>query len=391
MHRSVRNMIPSASCTLLLRNDRSTLVCNLFSRGSTARQSSGPELLTGGGYLEISTFRVLVVDDYEPWRGFALRTLQELPELQVVAEVSDGLEAVQKAQALKPDLILLDIGLPTINGIEAARRVLEDAPGTTILFVSQESASDIVQEALRTGARGYVLKSRAATELLPAVRAVLQGRQFVSASSTGSAFGELGQATSRRSPDTVADLPVSNLDTPNRHEVGFYSDDGLLLDDVTEFIGTTLEAGNAAIVIGTESHRNSLLSRLQDQGLDMVGAIEQRRYIALDVADAISTVIVDHTLDPVHFMEAFGAVIATAIKAATSEPPRVAVFGEGTHLLWTRGNIDAAIQDEDLCNELTKIYKVDFLCGFLVNNIQGAMDPDVFQQICARHSAVYSR
>jgi DNA-binding NarL/FixJ family response regulator len=129
------------------------------------------------------------VDDYEPWLNFATTTLRGKLELRVVGEASDGLEAVQKAQRLQPDLILLDIGLPTINGIQAARRILQHSPKTKILFVSEQRSPDIVEEALGTGACGYVVKSKAATELLAAVKAVLQGKQFVSASLTASAFG----------------------------------------------------------------------------------------------------------------------------------------------------------------------------------------------------------
>ena len=73
--------------------------------------------------MEGSTICILVVDDYEPWRRFVSTTLQKQPKLQVIGEALDGLEAVQKAQQLQPDLILLDIGLPTLNGIEAARRI----------------------------------------------------------------------------------------------------------------------------------------------------------------------------------------------------------------------------------------------------------------------------
>jgi CheY-like chemotaxis protein len=102
--------------------------------------------------------------------------------LQIVGEVSDGLEAVQKAQELQPDLIVLDIGLPTLNGIEAARRIRKLSPESKILFMSQESSADVVQEALALGALGYVVKVHAGSDLLPAVGAVLGGRQFVSAS-----------------------------------------------------------------------------------------------------------------------------------------------------------------------------------------------------------------
>jgi DNA-binding NarL/FixJ family response regulator len=121
-----------------------------------------------------------VIDDYEPWRRFVASTLQKKPELQVVGEGADGIEAVEKAQALQPDLILLDIGLPKLNGIKAAGKIRECAPKTRILFFTENSSLDIAEEAMRTGADGYVVKAGAAQELLPAVEAVLQGRQFVS-------------------------------------------------------------------------------------------------------------------------------------------------------------------------------------------------------------------
>jgi len=127
-----------------------------------------------------STVRVLVVDDYEPFRRLACWLLGERPALLVVGEASDGIEAVRRAEELKPDLILLDIGLPTLNGIAASRQIRELAPASKIIFVSQESSPDVVQEALNSGALGYVLKTRAGIDLLPAVEAVLEGKQFVS-------------------------------------------------------------------------------------------------------------------------------------------------------------------------------------------------------------------
>jgi len=128
-----------------------------------------------------STVRVLVVDDYVPFRRFVLSELGKRSELQIVGEASDGLEAVQKAEELQPDLVVIDIGLPTLNGIEAGKRIHDVVPQAKILFVTQNNDVDVVRAVLSNGASGYVLKPDASKELLQAVNAVLQGDRFVSA------------------------------------------------------------------------------------------------------------------------------------------------------------------------------------------------------------------
>jgi DNA-binding NarL/FixJ family response regulator len=124
--------------------------------------------------------RVLVVEDHEPFRRFVCSSLSKTSELQIVDQVSDGLHAVGRAEELQPDLIVLDIGLPSLNGIEVARRVRNLSPKSKILFLSQESCPDVVQAALRSGASGYVLKSQAGIDLLRALEAVREGRLFIS-------------------------------------------------------------------------------------------------------------------------------------------------------------------------------------------------------------------
>jgi DNA-binding NarL/FixJ family response regulator len=122
----------------------------------------------------------MVVEDSPFFRRLVCSKLEQRPELRVVCEVSDGLDAVQRAADLKPDLVLLDIHLPTLNGIEAARRIRALAPDSKVIFVSQETSADFVQEGMRLGAWGYIFKADAARHLLPTIDAVLSGERFVS-------------------------------------------------------------------------------------------------------------------------------------------------------------------------------------------------------------------
>ena len=128
----------------------------------------------------VSPLRVLVVEDYEPFLQHVSSTLRQHSSLEVVGETQNGIEAVEFAAALQPDLIFLDIGLPGLNGIAAAYRIRALAPNARIVFLTQESSSEILQEALNLGAWGYVIKAKAARDLPRAIEGVLRGTKFVS-------------------------------------------------------------------------------------------------------------------------------------------------------------------------------------------------------------------
>lgn len=319
----------------------------------------------------MSSVRILVADDYEGWRRQAFLLLQARPELQVIFEASDGSEAVKIAGELKPDLILLDIGLPTLNGIEAARQIRKCSPSSKIIFLSLTNALDIVQEALSTGALAYVQKAQAGSDLLPAVNAVLRGGRFVSSSVKGFKFGD-----------------TSGEKAPRRHEVLFYSDETVLLDSFTCFIATALNAATAAIVVATKSHRDSLLLRLKAESVDTDGALDQGTYISLDAYDALSTMMVNGLPDPARLSVGIGGLIEAAAKAAKAKEGHVAMCGEAGALLQAEGQANAAIRLEELCDEMTRTHKVDFLCAYPLSIFHGEEGQRVFQSICAEHSAI---
>lgn len=130
--------------------------------------------------MERSKVRVLVVDDFAPWRHFVISTIRKHWQLLLVGEADDGLRAIEKATELTPDLITMDIAIPTLNGIEASRRISDFLPKAKVVFLSENRSVEIVEHVLREGACGYVVKSSAASELLPAIETVLQGGRFVS-------------------------------------------------------------------------------------------------------------------------------------------------------------------------------------------------------------------
>lgn len=239
--------------------------------------------------MESSGFRILVVDDYEPFRRFICSTLSNQQRLRVIGEACDGLDAVQKAQDLRPDLILLDIGLPTFNGIEAARRICNLSPGSKILFVSQQSSPDLVRAALDTGARGYVVKSDVTGDLLPAIETVIRDKVFVSSCLTDCGLINSEDEHQARSGKVVSRFRMQRVE--KNHEPRFYSDDSGFVDDFAHSIEAAFENGNAVLVVTTESHRENLLQKLKADGVDVDTATERNLYISIDVPDSLSTAV----------------------------------------------------------------------------------------------------
>ena len=334
--------------------------------------------------------RVLVVDDNGPWRRFFSTTVQKRPELQLIGEASDGLEAVRQAQQLQPDLILLDIGLPNLNGIEAARKIRALSPTSKILFVSENRSVDIVEKALNTGAGGYVVKSDAGSELLRAVEAVLQGERSVSASLSAHDLVESTEVQSDNLQRKKVVVPFRAKKTI-RHEVEFYADDAGFVNGFARFIEAALKQGNAVVVVASESHQVSLRQRLDAGGLNLAAEIKQGRYIPLNVTETLANFMVNDSPDPVLFRELTGHLIAEAAKSAKGEHPRVAVCGEGVHTLLAAGNLEATITLERLCDEIARRYQVDILCGYFRNAFANEETSATLDRICAQHTAAHGR
>jgi DNA-binding NarL/FixJ family response regulator len=193
--------------------------------------------------------RILIVDDHEVVRHGLRGVLEKETGWSVCGEAGTGREAVDQALALKPDVVLLDLGMPELNGLEAARRISKALPRTALVVLSAYQEQAVVQDVMAAGVRGYVLKSESARDLVLAVASVLEGRPFFSASVANVVLGSLG----RPQPGAVAGAPLARL-TPREREVLQLIGEGQTNKEVAATLGLGAKT--------TATHRASLMRKL---------------------------------------------------------------------------------------------------------------------------------
>ena len=342
--------------------------------------------------MESSIVRILVVEDSDLFQGLTTSVLRERSNWQVVGIVADGLEAVRVASQLKPDLILLDIGLPKMDGVRAARQIRVIAPECKIVFLSQESSAGVVREAFKLGARGYVVKAYAKRELVAAIESVLRNGLFIGSGVMDDYAGDLsGSCITDRAPKHVfAPSVLRWTGIELTHEVHFYSASEVHLQRATRFIQTAITSGYSVLICATGTSRGDIREALQSRQLDVDDLAERGNYISLDAAEMVSTFMVEGAPDPVRFSGLFGGLIRVAAEAGRSDLPGVAVYSECASLLCAEGKRDAAIRVEQLWNELARIHNIDILCGYSQNHFHDDDDIPFIKGLCAAHSRVYS-
>ena len=186
---------------------------------------------------------------------------------------------------------------------------------------------------------------------------------------------------------SLATTPQSPTHEQRAHTVQFYSEDEVLLDEVSRFIGTALGAGDAAIVIATPAHRAGLAQRLSQRGLDISRLASAGRFVALDAAETLSKITTDGFPDRSRFTELIGGQIVSAQKRTEREQP-VAIFGEMVALLWAEGRSTAVLQLEGLWNELAKTHSFCLRCAYPIGSFYREEHGESFLKICGQHSVV---
>lgn len=341
-----------------------------------------------------SSVRILVLEDFDQFQKRIAPILQQRPNWQIVALATESADAVGLAKELQPDLILLDIDLPRMNGIKAARDIRTVVRESRIVFLSQESSIGLLREVFRFGVWGYVNKEHAPRELISAMEAVLQGRHFIGSGGAGQGLhGERGSRPNDRTKQVLASIATPSpqkLFAAPRHEIQFFSDEAILLDRSSRLIEAALEAGHAAVVCATKPLRDDLAHALQGRHLNVDDLLRRGNYVTLDAVETLSTLVSGESLDQVKFFEIFGGAVTCAADTARGSRARVALYQECAALLWAQGREEPAIQLERLFNELANRYDVDVLCGYSVTYFHGEEDKHAIQRLCAEHSFVNS-
>ena len=317
--------------------------------------------------------RVLVVDDYEPWRRHVAAELDKSDRWEIVGELEDGVEAVREAKALKPDIILIDIGLKTLNGVEAARQILADDPTARILILTGQNSPDIADAALAAGARGYLIKHEAGGKLLLAMEAVVAGARFLSPGL----------------PAEVLDRSRTPGTRTHRHEAVFRSDAAGLVDDYARFAEAALAGRQPVVVVAPRDRLDKLRQRLESHGVPVARHVRDGSYVTLEMD--LETLMPDGRCDEDTIRRSAAEIVAIATRNA--EPDRrVAMCGEVAPQLWRNDRADATIRIERIWDEIARSLGIDLFCGYLVDAARVAeQEYGVFRDVCAAHGTVHVR
>jgi len=193
-------------------------------------------------------FRILVADDHEVVRRGVCALLQSQQDWEVCAEASDGRDAVRKALQLKPDAVVLDVGMPGLNGLEATRHILKEHPETRVLILTLHDSDQIVRDVLNAGARGFLLKSDAARDLVVAMQALRRGETFFTAKVASMVLEGFLHGGSRRAENRV------QL-TPREREIIQLLAEGKSTKEVAVLLGVSVKTA--------ETHRSNIMRKLE--------------------------------------------------------------------------------------------------------------------------------
>ena len=320
----------------------------------------------------MSSVKVLIVDDHARFRHMVRSLIESQQKYQVCGEASDGIEAITKVNELHPDLILMDINMPRMDGLEATRIIRRESPDCSVVIVTQNDATVAREQARSVDASGFVTKSGLARDLIPEMgRVAMENNSIPGETKNGADQGE----------------PWCGLlagAAPRDHIVQLYQDQQFLNRAVCRFAAAAIANGEGVILVPTVAHWDAFRPRLESEGVDVKAAEKRGQLTIVDADNLLPTFMRDGMPDSPVFLGLAANVVSQA--RGDGRYPKVRWWGEMVNILWERGDVAASMNLEDLFDNLAHEQDIAIFCSFLMDNFNGDVHARMLPRLGENHS-----
>ena len=350
------------------------------------------------------SIRILIVDDHKAVRHSIRSLLSARAEWFICGEAEDGLDAIEKANSLRPDVVLMDIAMPRMDGVQATKIIRQGVPEAEVVLISQNDLSAGRIQATEIDARDFVSKCDLSRDLLSAIDKVVSQRfpkiapdrngreDSTVAQGLFDSFSmienhRLKQNNGGRMNRHVHDEPWCGLladAAPRDHIVQLYQDEQFLSRAVCRFAVSAINHGEGVILVPTSAHWNALRPRLEAEGVDVQAAQASGQLTVVDADQLLPSFMRDAMPDAPLFLGLAGETIANA--RGGDRFTKVRWWGEMVNVLWERGDVAASMGLEDLFHKLAHDHEIAIFCSFLMDNFNGEVHARMLPRLGQNHS-----
>src|SRR5882757_7353878 len=343
--------------------------------------------------------RILIVDDHEAVRRSIRSHLSGRVEWSVCGEAADGLEAVEKATKLRPDLVLMDVAMPRMDGVQATKIIRREVPEAEVVLISQNDPTAGRIQAIEIGACDFISKGDLSRDLLSIIDKIVGHRDLKTASDrNGRVPGAPESVSTVQDPDLkrqngggmnghIHNEPWCGLldhAAPRDHIVQLYQDEQFLSRAVCRFAVSAINHGEGVILVPTAAHWNALRPRLEAEGVDVKAAQACGQLTVVDADQLLPNFMRNAMPDSPLFLGLAGETIAKA--RGGDRFTKVRWWGEMVNVLWERGDVAASMGLEDLFHKLAHDHEIAIFCSFLMDNFDGDVHARMLPRLGQNHS-----